>query len=400
MFEYDPSRAIFRPNTMTSTIASYTYGIGPAGNRQSSTEMGGRAVAYTYDGICRLTNETIGSDPRGNNGSVGYGLDPVGNRSSQTSSLSGIASGSFTYDANDRLATETYDTNGNTIVSGARTFAYDFENRLKSMNNGAVSIQYDGDGNRVAKTVGGVTTRYLVDDLNPTGYAQVVEELVNGTVQRVYTYGKIRISQNQLISSTWTPSFYGYDGAGSVRLLTGATGAVTDTYDYDAWGNAVNVTGSTLNVYLYAGEQFDPDLGLYYLRARYFNPLAGRFLARDTDAGRIQAPITLHKYLYAYADPVNYRDPSGHGVWTVRQTLAVGMAAIMFLAPIVADIECIEELSQSFLEWLGKGKASQITGREPGRCKVEVHVDTYLPEGSPLGPVNEPGGGPPTMVLR
>jgi len=48
---------------------------------------------------------------------------------------------------------------------------------------------YDGDGNRAAKTMGGVTTRYLVDDLNPTGYAQVVEEVVGGTAQRTYTYG-------------------------------------------------------------------------------------------------------------------------------------------------------------------------------------------------------------------
>jgi len=400
-FTYDTlNRLTTLPITKTSTIASYTYGIGPAGNRQSSTEMGGRAAAYTYDGIYRLTNETIGSDPHGNNGSVGYGLDPVGNRLSQTSSLSGIASGSFTYDANDRLATETYDTNGNTIVSGARTFAYDFENRLKSVNNGAVSIQYDGDGNRVAKTVGGVTTRYLVDDLNPNGYAQVIEELVNGTVQRVYTYGKIRISQNQFVNSTWTPSFYGYDGAGSVRLLTGATGAVTDTYDYDSWGNAVNVTGSTLNVYLYAGEQFDADLGVYYLRARYFNPLAGRFLTRDTDAGRIKAPITLHKYLYAYADPVNHWDPSGHGGLTAGQVLAIGMAVIMFLDPIVENIECIEELSQSFLEWLGKGKAAQITGRIPGKCAVGVHIETNLPPDDPLVPVNPPGGGPPTIPAR
>jgi len=61
------------PITKTSTIASYTYGIGPTGDHQSLTEMGGRAVAYTYDGIYRLTNETIGFDPNGKNRSVGYG---------------------------------------------------------------------------------------------------------------------------------------------------------------------------------------------------------------------------------------------------------------------------------------------------------------------------------------
>jgi RHS repeat-associated protein len=149
------------------------------------------------------------------------------------------------------------------------------------MNSGGVTVQYDGDGNRVAKTAGAETTRYLVDDLNPTGYAQVVEELAGTSVSRTYTYGRQRISQNQLISTIWTPSFFGYDGLGSARSLTDATGAVTDTYDYDAWGNAVNTTGSTPNVYLYRGEQYDPDLRLYYLRARYLNPLSGRLLSRD-----------------------------------------------------------------------------------------------------------------------
>jgi RHS repeat-associated protein len=174
-----------------------------------------------------------------------------------------------------------------------------------------VTLAYDADGNRVAKTVNGVTTRYLVDDLNPTGYAQVVEEVTAGAVTRQYTYGLQRISQTQQIANAWTPSFYGYDGGGTVRLLTDSTGTVTDTCDYDAWGNAVNTTGSTPNVYLYRGEQYDTDLGLYYLRARYFEPLSGRFLTRDPWSGRIAYPATLHKYLYAGGNPIRRLDPSG-----------------------------------------------------------------------------------------
>ena len=243
------------------------------------------------DGIYRLTNETISLDPHSNNGSASYGLDPVGNRLSQTSTIPGIpTAGPFTYNAADRLSTETYDNNGNVLTSGGKTFAYDFENRLKSMNGGAVTVQYDGDGNRVAKTLGGLTTRYLVDDLNPTGYAQVVDELV-GTplaLQRTYTYGSQRISQNQLVNGAWKASFYGYDGAQSVRMLTDPTGTVTDTYDYDAWGNAVNTTGSTPNAYLYRGEQYDADLSLYYVRARYLNTSTGRFLTMDPLLGNHQ----------------------------------------------------------------------------------------------------------------
>ena len=84
-----------------------------------------------------------------------------------------------------------------------------------------------------------------------------------------------------------TPSFYGYDGQGNVRQLTNGTGAVTDTYEYDAFGNKWTVSGTTPNNYLYRGEQYDPDLGPYYLRARYYNPLSGRFAGVDplTDEG-------------------------------------------------------------------------------------------------------------------
>jgi len=81
------------------------------------------------------------------------------------------------------------------------------------MNGGAATFVYDALGNRVAKTVDGVTTRYLVDDLNPTGFPQVVEELSgSGTVTRMYSYGWQRISENQVVSNQWTPSFYIYDG--------------------------------------------------------------------------------------------------------------------------------------------------------------------------------------------
>ena len=222
-----------------------------------------------------------------------------------------MSSGNFGYNADDEVNTETYDSNGNTIAAGGKTFTYDSENHLTSMNGGAVSIVYDGDGNRVAKTVGGVTTQYLVDDLNPTGYAQVVEELQGGAVTRQYTYGLQRISQNQLISNVWTPSFYGYDGGGNVRNLSNTAGAITDEYEYDAFGNAFTKVGNTPNNYLYRGEQYDQDLGLYYLRARYYNPATGRFLSKDPEDGKSGDPKTLHKYLYAGGDPVNAWDPTG-----------------------------------------------------------------------------------------
>jgi RHS repeat-associated protein len=205
------------------------------------------------------------------------------------------------------VVTDTYDANGNAWNSGGNYFAYNPENELKSMNRGAVTLLYDGDGNRVAKTVNGITTRYLVDDLNPTGLPQVVEETVNNVVQRQYTYGLQLISENQIVGDTWTVSFYGVDGAGSVRQLINSIGQVTDTYEYDAFGNKISSTGTTPNNYLYRGEQYDPDLSLYYLRARYYNPVTGRFLSVDPEAGEGQ-----RRYEYAGADPVNGMDPTGN----------------------------------------------------------------------------------------
>jgi RHS repeat-associated protein len=222
-----------------------------------------------------------------------------------------VASAAYGYDANDRLTSETYDNNGNTRNSGGTAYAYDFENRLVGAGGGAVTYVYDGDGNRVAKTAGGVTTRYLVDDRNPTGYAQVLEEIVGGGVGRVYAYGHSIISQYQPLGGTWTASYYGLDGHGNVRLLTDASGAVTDTYDYDAFGNLIAATGGTPNVYLYTGEQFDPNVGFYYLRARYYSGNVGRFTTMDTYAGCVFDPPSLHKYLYTGNDPVNKTDPSG-----------------------------------------------------------------------------------------
>src|SRR5208283_3194763 len=84
-----------------------------------------------------------------------------------------------------------------------------------------------------------------------------------------------------------------------------------DSYDYDAFGNLTNSTGSTPNVYLFAGEQFDPALSLYYNRARYLNTATGRFWSMDTYEGDDEVPLSLHKYSYTQVDPVDGLDPSG-----------------------------------------------------------------------------------------
>jgi RHS repeat-associated protein len=330
---YDELNRLTELSTSASgtQIADYKYTLGFTGNRTNATEQSGRTLQWTYNGIYQLTNESITGDPA-NNGSASYTLDPVGNRTAASSTFSGFTPGFGSYNLNDQLSGETYDNNGNvTGTTNGNSYVYDSENHVIQMVKGTTTIgmRYDAFGNRVSKavTTAGVTTttQYLVDDLNPTGYPQVVDELVgpigSAAVQRTYTYGLQRISQDQYISG-WVLSYYQYDGGGSVRQLTNSVGQVTDSYEYDAFGNSFTKQGTTPNNYLYRGEQYDSDLGLYYLRARYYNPSTGRFMSRDPEAGNRFSPASLHKYLYAGGDPVNMVDPSGRDMFETGAILA------------------------------------------------------------------------------
>ena len=404
----------------TPPVADYKYTLGLTGNRTGSTEQGGRTLNWSYDNIYRLTSETIADDPTNNNGSVSYGLDPVGNRKSVNSTFSLIDPTAGSYNPDDQLASETYDANGNVTSTGGMSYTYDSENHMltASGNGKSISMIYDAFGNRVAKTVNGVTTQYLVeDDVNPTGYPQVIEELSGpigaGSVTRTYTYGLQRISQ--LLSpsltgnSTWTPSFYVYDGGGSVRQLTDSTGKPTDEYEYDAYGNSFTKSGTTPNNYLYRGEQYDSDLSLYYLRARYYNPNTGRFMSRDPYDGDAKIPGTLHKYLYADGDPVNGRDPSGRddeveygflytevAVGTSAEVTKLGITiALCYLTMGHSIYELSKEMTAGNVFWFGvevfscgfalRGEMSGYGGEGGGGGG----------EGGPPGSPPEPPGNPP-----
>jgi RHS repeat-associated protein len=323
----------------SSPRASFYYQLGLSGNRTNLGEVvngTSHSYAWSYDHLYRLTNETISVL-----GSLGYGYDPVGNRASRgvTGSLS-LSNQMPTYTTNDWLAADGYDADGNTTNSSNHYYQYDDLNHLVNVDNGVITYTYDGDGNRVSKTVGGGTTYYLFDDRNPSGYPQVVEESQQEYLSRVYNYGLALVSQQQVdnAGATTNVSYYGTDGHGSVRFLTDTNGTITDTYAYDAYGTIITqtFTGSapTPNNYLYCGQQYDPDLGLYYNRARYLNPNTGRFWTADSVDGNNEDPLSLHKYLYAQDDPVMNADPSGNSVYVCTRPLNV--SGLSILAP-VAD---------------------------------------------------------------
>lgn len=315
------------------SLASYNYTLGPSGNRLSVQELSGRTVSYTYDSTYQLKSETINNSPNATqNGSINYSYDGVGNRLSRVSSVNGIPSTDYSYDDNDRLISDNYDNNGNTITSSNLGYVYDFEDKLSGVIGAPslISIVHDGDGNRVSKTVGEETTKYLVDDNNPTGFSQVAEEIKNGVVTKRYTHGIQRICQQQNISGNWQTSFFLYDGHGSVRGLMDSSGNITDSYTYDAFGNTIAQSGNTPNLYLYAGEQFDPDLGLYYNRKRYLNVATGRFWTADTFEGTKNDPRSHQRYIYTQNNPVNFIDPSGNS--------AVNILAVFTVASIIVNI--------------------------------------------------------------
>jgi len=256
----------------------------------------------------------------------------------------------YSYDMNDRMLTSTqngvtttygYDDNGNTLsqtVNGDDTnFGYDARNKLISAVQYQVSspvsnvyFQYDIDGNRTRKTDNGNIINFVVD--RNQSYAQVVQETNDQNATQVtYTYGDDLISQDRSASI----NYYNYDGLGSTRSLTDSLGQITDTYDYNAYGTLLNQTGASTNNYLYTGEQYDPALKDYYLRARYYDPANGRFTQMDSFTGFDQDPITLHKYLYGNGNPINNVDPSGNISTLQSVGVALGILSTLVLTNVL-----------------------------------------------------------------
>lgn len=299
----------------STVISSYDYVLGPVGNRLQIAESSGRTIAYTYDELYRLVQEDVADLTLGNSTTT-YTYDAVGNMLTKT--INGISHG-YTYDANDRLLQDdntfyTYDKNGNILEeqspSEITTYEYDDENRLimaATLSGSTTQYEYDADGIRISAVSNGEAISYLVD--KNRDFAQVLEERNSeGALIVIYTYGDDLISQER----NGNNFYYHYDGLGSTRALSDEVAVVTDTYTYDAFGSLLDSTGTTENNYLFAGEQLDPFMGTYYLRARYYDQATGRFMTMDTYMGNQYDPISLHKYLYANANPVNFVDPTGN----------------------------------------------------------------------------------------
>ena len=283
-----------------------------------------RYWSYTFDGFDRLTGSSSQA------GTFQYAYDAADNMTMNTGLCAGA--GQLVYpDFNGALPGQgggvgtrphaptsicgtpvTYDANGNTLTydpDGAgpgqpRSFTYDAENRPVSITSqGSTStFQYGPDGERSRKTNGSATSWYLggdhellVDPANPAG---LWSTNIHGDVKRV---GALT-------------SFQSHDGLGSIRVSFAPEGQAGPnlSHDYAPFGQPITALGLTVPQGKgYINERFDPETGLQYLHARYYDPKLGRFLSPDTWDPTMPG-VDINRYAYAGNDPINGSDPLGH----------------------------------------------------------------------------------------
>ncbi len=102
-------------------------------------------------------------------------------------------------------------------------------------------------------------------------------------------------------------SYYHADGLGSITSQSSAAGSIANTYTYDSFGKLTASTGSLVNPFRYTARESDTETGLYYYRARYYDPNVGRFLSEDPD----QFSAGNNFYPYVESDPEDWGDPDG-----------------------------------------------------------------------------------------
>ncbi|MFQ5597981.1 MAG: RHS repeat-associated core domain-containing protein [Nitrospiria bacterium] len=347
--------ALTHRNSTGSVLDQYSYAHDPIGNRTSITRPEVN-IDYAYDSLDRLTQSSAtvlpGGDPAGAPTPEGYFYDAVGNR------LEGPGGTDFySYNAGNRLmsgrgSTYEYDQNGNrthqsTQEAGAwiqPVYEYDAENRLTRIIDQRVDqftlidYQYDPFGRRIGKWIEeydvatgvlAVTTFSYVYDNEDIIVREktTVQNNVTTTETTTYLHGP-GIDEPLMATSSQGTTIYHADGLGSVVALTDPTEQIVERYTYTSFGEITIENGQVDNPYTFTGREWDDESGLYFYRARYYDPKVGRFLSFDpilrgvehTERNScvqvvgtlsIQRPQELHPYVYVLNNPINLTDPSG-----------------------------------------------------------------------------------------
>lgn len=193
----------------------------------------------------------------------------------------------YVYNSSNELtstpaATFTYDSNGNTLSkvdsSGTTTYNWDFENRLASVvlpgSGGTVTFKYDPLGHRIQKSSTNGTTNYLYDGSNSIAELDAVGALLSSYAQSAGVDEPLAEIRGA------TAGFYEQDDLGSITSLTDSTNALANTYTYDSFGTLIGSTATLTNPFQYTWRDFDLEAGLRYYRARYYDPVDGRFIMK------------------------------------------------------------------------------------------------------------------------
>lgn len=278
-----------------------------------------QTYGYTIDNQLKTasgtTSSSFGYDPAGNPTTIADGTQAFDSASQLCWTLPGPATSSASCASPPSGATVySYDTQGDRSkaqpASGTgSTYGYDEMNRLTSYtgSNGSATYSYDGVGHRSSKTISGTTTQYSWDD------SETANLLSDGTTE--YVYGPAGAVE-QLAGGT--SYWYLLDAVGSTKALTDSTGAVVATFGYDSYGRAIGSTGTVTTPLGFTGGYQDPESGLLYLQARYYDPGTGQFLSRDPAIDFSRTP-----YGYAQDNPTNVTDRSGL-CWPLC-TIAIGV---------------------------------------------------------------------------
>jgi RHS repeat-associated protein len=323
----------------STTVFSATYGVNDNGQVSGDSSQASGTSEYRYNAlnqICYAGSSNTAACATPPTGADTYSYGAAGNLTNDNGTTQSFNAGDqlcWTYtgtSSNDcgsaptGATTYTYDSDGNrtttTPASGsAIAYTYNSADQLTQYQLGSstpTSYSYDGDGLRESKTTGSTTTSYLWDESAST--PPLLQE-TTGSNTTNYIYGPTGLPLEAILPSGAT-YYYAHDQLGSTRALTDSSGDVQDTDTYDPYGNLTTSTGTVPNNLLYAGQYQDAESGLYYMRARYYDPSTGQFLTVDPLVGETQQP-----YSYTAGDPVNATDPSGQDLLSNIGNAAAGI---------------------------------------------------------------------------
>lgn len=300
----------------------YTFSVSyaPNGDVLSANDNVNGNWVYAYDGFNRLTCSNLSSNgscssPTSGSVTYTYAYDRYGNRWQQN----GPSTMLLTFNnSQNRMDSYSYDAAGNLLNDGFHTYTYDAENRIIEVDSGqTAAYNYDGDGERIQKTVGSVVAQYLHDlsgntitELNSSGVWTRSEIYAGG--RHLATYGGGSSGATYFVQNDWL-------GTERARVLP--DGDLAETCTSLPFGDGQTCTGAadpTPNHF--TGKQRDTESNLDNFGARYYASTMGRFITPDWAARATAVPYavfgdpqTLNLYTYVENGPLNRVDADGHG---------------------------------------------------------------------------------------